>query len=94
MNSKLKALISGLVLSAVASVCHLSSEQVAAAMPEGEGLDNATSSDVARAINKKPFNNVLKVGTNGQVRLIAGHYSHSSHASHSSHRSHYSSYID
>lgn len=103
MNNKIKKLLRGTLLTAIASF--ISTDANAESGNAKLGLDNLNNDALDELLSKTRSNtiykNVLKVRKNGEVDLIAGHRSHMSHRSgggggygggHRSHSSHYSSY--
>lgn len=100
MKNKAKKIIRNILLGAVASLYN-NNVQAAESSPNllGECLNSEDKKDVANALKNKTYKNVLKISSNGNTKLIAGHRSHMSHRSgggggggHYSHASHYSSY--
>lgn len=75
-------ILRSILLSSVMSFIGTNAE----AAPVNTNLDNNNSDDqdVLNSLKNKVQKNVLKMGTNGDVKLIAAHRSHRSHSSHRS----------
>ena len=85
MKNLRKKILRSILLSSVLSFLSPNAE----AAPVNVNLDNDKNDDqdLINSLKSKIQKNVLKLGNNGDVKLIAAHRSHRSHRSHSSHRS-------
>lgn len=85
MKKKSKKILKSILLSSLFSLIGTSANAAPVAV-EIES-DNSNDSDLLNSLSNKIQKNILKMGHNGEVKLIAGHRSHRSHSSHRSHRS-------
>ena len=85
MKNIRKKILRSILLSSVLSFLGPNSE----AAPVNVNLDKDKNDDqdLINSLKSKIQKNVLKMGNNGDVKLIAAHRSHRSHSSHRSHRS-------
>lgn len=99
MKDKAKKIIRNILIGAVASLYHtdVSGTENSPKLLL-EGLNGEDKKDAISTLKNKIYKNVLKISSNGDTKLIAGHRSHRSHSSHRSsggghysHASHYSS---
>ena len=82
MNKSSKKILKSILLSSVFSLIGTNSN-AAPVVTEVEG-DSFNEKDILNSLGNKIQKNVLKMGHNGEVKLIAGHRSHRSHSSHRS----------
>jgi len=87
MKKSSKKILKSILLSSVFSLFGTNSNAAqVVTVAEGES-DSFNEKDILSSLGNKIQKNVLKMGHNGEVKLIAGHRSHRSHSSHRSHRS-------
>lgn len=88
MKKSANKIIRKVLLGAVASIMYPTdaSATIEQTIPNQEGLSDGND-EMVNALQRKTMKDVLRIKSNGEMMLIAGHHSHSSHASHSSHSS-------
>ena len=82
MNKSSKRILKSILLSSVFSLIGTNSN--AAPIASEANNENIDEKDILKSLSNKIQKNVLKMGHNGEVKLIAGHRSHRSHSSHRS----------
>lgn len=82
MNKSSKRILKSILLSSVFSLIGTNSN--AAPIASKANNENIDEKDILKSLSNKIQKNVLKMGHNGEVKLIAGHRSHRSHSSHRS----------
>ena len=82
MNKSSKRILKSILLSSVFSLIGTNSN--AAPIASEANNENIDEKDILNSLSNKIQKNVLKMGHNGEVKLIAGHRSHRSHSSHRS----------